>query len=449
MPDEWAACLDAWVLLAAAHLSFSVPDFQRISAKDESITTFLLTYMSEAALSPDIASFGDPVRWKRLLKLCFVLSNRLFHVEDPPGNILRWEFLSDFCKVYGKARSLKAISSLWAGSRLVLERDLAAMKSSLIEDLESGIEGNPKHLEQKLKRLNHLIHSSPETATFLMNGSDFLDGLISCYKLMNPPLRKAIISTAYLSLLGLTEGPNPRFSLLTDQLYSLKAAADSHKAGPTNFNDSFAAELVTATPILKQLQNRVESNETSSGRAKSVISSLKEFRKAGGGWPKRLVKSKVDKGKGSAPVQDEYGNGSAGEIHIYRMSLITQIQDLFPDLGSSFIMKLLHEYDEDVEQVISHLLEDSLPTHLRDVDHGDVLWATSIFTDLSRSNFASGPKANRPRAKSCQILRLGQRRLYFRHDKIFLMMMSSISSLWTPLASILGDEIPIRLQTTC
>jgi activating signal cointegrator complex subunit 2 len=372
VPQEWAACLDAWILLVEAHLSFPVPDFQRISAKDDSISAFLLSYMSEAAPSANIATFGDPLRWKKLWKRCFLLSNRLFHVEQPPGNILRWEFLSDFCKVYGKARSMKAISSLWTGSRDILERNFTALKNSLIENLESGIKGSPKELEQKLKRLNHLLHCSPETATFFMNGSDFLDGLVSCYKLMNPPLRKAIISTAYLSLLGLTEGPSPRFSLLTDQLYSLKAAADSHKVGPMNVNDSLVAELVTVTPILKQIQQRIDSNEPGSGRARSVISSLEGFRKAGG-RPKRLVKRKIDKGKGCAPVQDEYSHGSSGEIHIHRMSLIAHVQDLFPDLGSRFVMKLLDEYDGDVEQVISHLLEDSLPTHLRDADHGEAL----------------------------------------------------------------------------
>jgi len=373
VPEEWAACLDAWILLAEAHLSFSAADFKRILAKDDSISAFLLSYMSEAALSPDIASFGDPPRWKKLWKQCFLLANRLFHVEQPPGNIIRWEFLSDFCKVYGKARSMKAISSLWIGSRVVLERVFSALKTSLVENLESGIKGSPSELEQKLKRLNHLLHCSPETATFFMNGSDFLDGLVSCYKLMNPSLRKAIISTAYLSLLGLTEEPSPRFSLLTDQLYSLKAAADSHKAGPTSVNDSLVAELVTVTPILKQIQQRIDSNETSSSIAKSTISSLEGFRKAGGGRPKRLVKRKIDKGKGPAPIQDDYGHGSSDEIHIHRMSLITQVQDLFPDLGSRFVMKLLDEYDEDVEQVISHLLEDSLPTHLRDADHGEAL----------------------------------------------------------------------------
>ncbi|EHL00723.1 putative CUE domain-containing protein 3 [Glarea lozoyensis 74030] len=75
-----------------------------------------------------------------------------------------------------------------------------------------------------------------------MAGSDFLDSLISCYKIMNPPLRKTIISTTYLCLIGLTEDPKPRLTTLIDQLYSLDAAAKAHKEGPTNVNDSLVAE---------------------------------------------------------------------------------------------------------------------------------------------------------------------------------------------------------------
>jgi activating signal cointegrator complex subunit 2 len=373
VPEEWGACLDAWILLLEAHLSLSTLDFECMVAKDESITIFLLSYMSEVASSHDVASFGGSLSWKTLRKQCFSLSARLFHVENPPGDSLGWKFLSDFCKVYGKALATRIISSLWVRYQTVLERNLAIIKSSLIENLDSGINGSLTNLEQDLKRLNHLTYCSPDTAVFLLSGSDFLDGLVSCYKLMNPPLRKAIISTAYLSLLGLTEGSNPRFSLLIDLLYSLKTAAESHKAGPTNINDSLVAELVTVTPILEQFKGRIEKNEISSSRANSVLSSLAAFRKAGHERPKRLVQRKIDKGKGPAFMYEEYAHGSTGEMHIHRISLITQVQDLFPDLGSKFIMKLLDEYNEDVEQVISHLLEDSLPAHLRDTNRREAL----------------------------------------------------------------------------
>src|ERR1700722_672510 len=74
IPQEWEACLDAWILLAEAHLSLAIADFIQISAKDESVTTFLISYMSKAALSPDIESFGDLLKWKKLRRKCFFLS---------------------------------------------------------------------------------------------------------------------------------------------------------------------------------------------------------------------------------------------------------------------------------------------------------------------------------------------------------------------------------------
>ncbi|EME40293.1 hypothetical protein DOTSEDRAFT_74933 [Dothistroma septosporum NZE10] len=53
---------------------------------------------------------------------------------------------------------------------------------------------------------------------------------------------------------------------------------------------------------------------------------------------------------------------------MHRLSAVTQIQDLFPDLGSGFVLKLLDEYSDDVEQVTAHLLDESLPGHLSGLD---------------------------------------------------------------------------------
>lgn len=371
MPEEWEACLDAWLLLIEAHYLLPPTDFLRISAKDASVAAFLVSYMSESARSSGVASFGSIQKWTKLRTYCYFLSIRILRIDHPPDLLLTWEFLSDLCKVYGKTSSAKLIASIWERPHMSLQKSLAALKSNLIEELGNGIKGDPKELERKLKRLNHLLHSSVDTATYFMTGSDFLDGLVSCYKLMNPPLRKAIISTIYLSLIGLTEGPNPKASLLTDQLYALKAAADAHKAGPININDSLVAELVTATPILEQIQERIGSDRTGAGRVKSIISSLEGFRKPGGGRVKKVVSRNAGKGKGVASEHDGYGHGTAAHVHVHRMSLITQIQDLFPDLGSGFVLKLLDEYGENVELVISHLLEGSLPTHLQNADQSE------------------------------------------------------------------------------
>lgn len=364
MPEDWKASLGAWISLAEAHLSLSSPDFERLSLKDESLVVFLSSYISQAASSHDDYS-QETSESKTLHRYCFLLTKRLLDGHPPPEQLLSWIYLAGFSKAYGKTITSKIIGALWNPfPPKAMELSLASLKTFLIARLEAGLKDSIKDLEHTLKQLNHLLHASPNTAVFFMSGSDFLDGLISCYKLMNPPLRKAILSTAYLCLIGLMEGSKPKFSLLTDQLYALKVAAETHKAGPTNENDSLVAELVTATPVLKQTEIRMEADGHSIARVKSVIIALGSFRKAGGGRPKRLIKRKVEKGKGRAQDSYEIGQGAIGQIQVHRMSLISQVQDLFPDLGSGFVLKLLDEYKDDVEQIVSHLLEGSLPTHL-------------------------------------------------------------------------------------
>ena len=375
VPQEWEACLSSWVSLAEAHLSLPDSEFLRLSANDESIALFLLSFMRETASSGP-AVLGSSQSAVALLRQSFLLAARLLRIQDTPSPLLQWEFLADFCRVYSKIYSKKTTSSLIDGlfkkPKGTPETSLQALKKQLIISLDGGIKGDLVLLEARLKRLNHLLHASTDAAAFFLAGTDFLDGLISCYKVMNPPLRRTIITTTYLCLIGLTEGENPKFSILSDQLYSLKAAADAHNAGPTSANDSMVPELVTSTPILKQIQHRLEISGSSTNRLKTIITALENYRKPGGGVrPKRLIKRKIDKGKGVMTEEDQ--DEIQGQMHIHRMSQISQIHDLFPHLGSGFISKLLDEYGDNNEQVIAHILEDSLPPHLANADQAEEL----------------------------------------------------------------------------
>lgn len=370
VPEEWTACLDAWLALIASHLSLPDSEFLSISTKDESLTTFLSSFTRETALG-GTSILGSSQSAKRLLRDCFQLTTRILQSSSPPGELTQWEFLADLSRVYGKRKVAGLLSSLSESSKTQLDASLAGLKKFLIKNLDAGLQGGDlKGIESCLDRVNGLIDASPDVASLFLAGSDFLDGLINCYKIMNPPLRKVIIATTYLCLVGIAEGQ--KISSLTDQLYSLKAAADAHKAGPLNVNDSLVAELVTSTPILQQLERRIALSDNASSRTKSVLKDLATFKKAGGGMakPKRLVKRKVDKGKG---LEEFDATQLQQEMHIHRMSQISQIQDLFPGIGSGFVSKLLDEYNDNNEQVIAHLLEDSLPPHLRDADRSEEL----------------------------------------------------------------------------
>ncbi|KAI1640810.1 hypothetical protein F4809DRAFT_353446 [Biscogniauxia mediterranea] len=364
VPEEWEACLSAWLALSEAYLSLAGAEFERLALKDESVAIFLASLVREAAEHGTTTVVGESQPALSLLRRCYSLTKRLFQTSDPPPPLLQWEFLSDFSRVYGKARTSAVISDIFHNK--LVDTSLQAVKKSLIFALDSGAKGDLKSLESRLKRLNHLIHASPDTAAFFLAGSDFLDGLISCYKVTNLSLRKTIVTTAYLCLVGLTEGPAPKFSILSDQLYSLKAAADSHKSSSPNVDDSMVAELVTVTPILKQVRHRAEQSGSNNKRIESFVNGLEKHRKPGGNIrPKRLVKRKIDKGKSiMTEDQDEIGP----QMRMHHMSQISQIQDLFPDLGSGFISRLLDEYEDNTEQVVAHLLEDSLPPHLATID---------------------------------------------------------------------------------
>lgn len=373
--DEWSASLGAWISLVEAHLSLSDSGFQE-TLKDESVSAFLSSFIREVAVSGSSTVLGTSNPAKVLLKDCFLLASRIIKSTSPPANLIQWEFLSDFTKVYSKTRVKPVLSRLSKPSQAVLESSLVVLKKFLVKNLDEGLKGDLKATEERLDRVNHLINASPSAAMFLVAGSDFSNGLISCYRIMNPPLRKVIITTTYLGLIAYIDGDSPKFSILTDELYALKAAADSHKAGPLNVNDSLLPELVSTTPILQQIENKLEESGVPGTRTKSVLKDLSTFRKPGAGMkPKRLIRRKIDKGKGVA-LDDSAFLG--GEVHIHRMSQISQVQDLFGDLGSGFVSKLLDEYGEDTEQVIAHLLDDSLPAYLKDADRSEQLYVPPV-----------------------------------------------------------------------
>ncbi|KAK1573701.1 CUE domain-containing protein [Colletotrichum navitas] len=371
-PEDWESLLDAWATLTQAYLT--LPDAQLAKAaskEDSSVPPFLSSLVTKLADAPAGPStvLSPSAHSRTLLRSAFALASRLLTTPShpPPVALTSPPFLAAFSKLYRRSAP-PVLSRAFTLHGHALEQALAGLKKSLAQSLEAGLKADLKSLEARLASLNHLLHASPHAAAFFLAGGDFLDGLVSAFKITNPPLRKVLVAAAYLGLVGLTAAEPPRFGMLADVLFSLKTAAETHRAGPLGVNDSLVAELVTVTPVLRQLLKRAEVAGAASTALKSRIAALEGFRKPGGGGmmrpPKRLVKRRVDKGKGKA--NDAVADGA--ELHIHRQSQISLIQDLFPDLGSAFISKLFDEYGDDTEVVTAHLLEDSLPPHLATAD---------------------------------------------------------------------------------
>ncbi|MCJ1415187.1 hypothetical protein MMC32_001518 [Xylographa parallela] len=369
LSEEWQACLDSWIILAHGLLSLDRKAFAQASSKNQSLSEFLVSYASEASKDRGLVA---STRAENILRRdCFLLIHRLFtEVQPPLSTLLRWEFLGDLSTVYARTASLKPlIDSLWRKTKLESSADMLQSKKDLLGLLDAAGHTNSSELNTHLQRVAALLKSSHCYGNFLMVGSDIPDSIAKAWSHHTGDVKKKLVAITYLGLSSLLEGDKLNASLLIDHLFSLKTITENQHA--SGQSASLLSQLVSTTHFLRKLQDRLPA--TDSGRAKSLISYL-EGLKATGMKPKTHVRRRIDKGKHKE--RDEYGHGAMGGVHVHKMSLITQIQDLFPHLGSGFIVKLLDEYNDNTEQVTAHLLDDSLPECLKDADRSEQLYGT-------------------------------------------------------------------------
>ncbi|KAL1602790.1 hypothetical protein SLS60_006211 [Paraconiothyrium brasiliense] len=367
LPVEWSVYLDTWTSLAELHLRLSDSQFRNAIIEDgSSLTTFLTSFFHELANDDSLVPQSLLLR-----KKCFFLLHRVYSEDDVPDPLLDWPLLSDACRIFSKSAQFRSLlERLWKRKAASIEKSLQPTKTSLIKHLDSKI---PEEAQSTLDRLAALLRSSLDAGMYMIMGSDFLDSLCNAYPKVATSFQAKLATTAYLGLMSLLGGTKPNFSVLTDHLYSLKANGEQRaKVGAAQA--SLIADLVTNTPLLYRIREKATGPEAT--RVKNFAASLSSFQQLSIARPKKIVRSKVDKGKGKATKdedEDEYGHGAFDEIHVHRMSMISQIQDLFPDLGSGFVVKLLNEYNDNIEEVTAHLLEDSLSPHLANADRSEPL----------------------------------------------------------------------------
>ncbi|EUC30468.1 hypothetical protein COCCADRAFT_103869 [Bipolaris zeicola 26-R-13] len=363
LPEEWQLYLDSWSSLAELYLRLGDQQFVSTIQEKDTLTPFLTSFFHELANDDTLPSTVASLR-----KKAFFLSHRLLSRDDIPNALLSWSALSDLCHVYPKSEQLRTLlQGLWKRKGATIEKSLQTAKTSLIRNLESK---RPEETESTLDRVAPLLRASTDASLFMLTGSDFLDALLAAYPRVPQPMQKKLVTVTYLGLTAALEGLKPNYSLLSDHLYSLKSSEEQEQKKEPG-KKTLVADLVTNTPFLEKIRDKATAPEAS--RVKNTAATLSAFRQSGIARPKKLIRRKTNKGKAKA-TQDEYGHGAfIGEIHVHRMSMITQIQDLFPDLGAGFIVKCLYEYNDDIEQVTAHLLEESLPPHLAEADRSEKL----------------------------------------------------------------------------
>lgn len=356
-PADWEACLEAWLTLTDLYLRLPLKDLASAVNSGTSLTTFLHTfYRTTARPEHGDHSMSGP-NAQSLKKTCFMLVRRILLEADSVGSLLEYHFLANFSHAHMKSAALRRLmDSLWKRKDQALQKSMQKARSGLISSLAVFSESSSPDV---LSQLADIMLASPDVAALLMTGSDLVDALAVLYtSSKTAEQKKAVVATMYLGLTSLVKITPSKItpsniSLLSDHLYSLRAEADTQK------QTSLLADLVTNTPIIAKLRHSLA--EQTSARLMKLVDTLDTYRSPSIARPRKSKHSYRIKGKARAVAED-------GAMHVHRMSLVTQVQDLFPDLGSGFVLKLLDEYQDDAEQVISHLLDDSLPSHLRDAD---------------------------------------------------------------------------------
>ncbi|CAK4034240.1 related to CUE3 Meiotic induced gene, has a CUE domain that binds ubiquitin [Lecanosticta acicola] len=358
-PEEWEACLEAWLTLAQLTLRLPATDFDTNTIDKGPVPHFLASFYRELnSLSPGDGTLSTP-RAISLRKALFKVASRAFR---EPGSLatelLSWSFLSNFCHVHVKSPTLQQLmSSIWKRKSETIAPSLQKQKDLISKQLESKDAGNGFTM---LSQLAPIMHASADIGAFFMTGSDFLDSLVSAYsRSTSDPQKKSVSTVIYLGLISCVRTEVPNTSLLSDHLYTLKSQAD--KAGP---GQAVLADVVTNTTVISRIQQSLSGKAPE--RVSKLLDTLETYRAPSVARPRKAGRPR-SKGKGKQ-------KSTNGDLHIHKMSLVTQVQDLFPDLGSGFVLKLLDEYGDNVEQVTAHLLDDSLPPQLASLDRNEGAW---------------------------------------------------------------------------
>ncbi|MCJ1274019.1 hypothetical protein MMC21_001813 [Puttea exsequens] len=353
MPEEWELCLDSWLLITRKYLMLPDTSFILAAKTSSSLVLFLVSYVKNRNKSDNSKSI-------LLRKQSFLLMHRTIQVVRPlPADLAGWDYLTNLSLAYHKSAVLsRLLENHW--EEILNHKLLEISKATLIKTLERNLIDD---LEQRLLKELALIRTCFNYGQFLMIGSDLIDTLSTTYEQAASSLQKKIISFTYFSLMSLI-GPDPKTSALLDQLYSLKTT-------------TLLKAIIGGTPFLSKVRSRIPN--PNAGRAKSIIESLAAYDKAPDGRPKRPVRRKLDKGKGRD--NGEHGHSVLRDVHVHKLSLVSQVQDLFPDLGSAFIIKLLDEYDDDTVVVTDHLLNDSLPSYLEQANRSEELSQQPVHQD--------------------------------------------------------------------
>ena len=354
---DWQAYTEVCNALCHVALQLLPGQFCEQILIDSPLANFIKTYICESA-NEEVRELDE--REKELKQKCFLLLHRIWTSHEPvPGPLTTPEFLESLCTAYGSVPALPALlDEVWLRLRLDESSRFLMHKDTLVRNLESKNRTTILGRDNPLHRTAMILRCCSQYGRFLMVGSDFLDSLRSSWSSGAPALCHKAAVVAYYALKSLMEKTPRNMSSLIDHLYTLRADNDA-KSSPR----CLLLDLLSDSPFLHKF--RAACQDSGSGRAMSMLKYLQGLDVN----PKRhgtRIAGRKRKGKGKT-VSAISLDGSRG-ISIHRISLVTQIQDLFPDLESKYIITLLNQYNDDTERITAHLVDNSLSSTLSNAD---------------------------------------------------------------------------------
>ncbi|KGO74619.1 Ubiquitin system component Cue [Penicillium italicum] len=365
--NDWEACLDAWMALLGIRLNAPDQQFKVAAAEDASIPLFLASYYQYTAAGDSSLQSGPKAR--QLRRFCFLTTRRyILDLSNPPDGILDWRLLGNLCCCYPSSAALKtSLSSAWDLHQGKITSSIERAKAIVIKSLSSANSSSNPEVISDIRRLTILASVLPACGQELMAGSDFLDTIAEAYqsKGAREEFRKILVANTFVGLVSLLKEPVNLSSLL-DQLFSLKAAA---RVGAPKMKKeaTLLSDLICSSDLLIRLEKYLSIHPQKRGQ--DLLASLRTYQVESKSLHHRYQRrKKVNKGKEVSldPIV-------SGELHAHKMSLVTQVQDLFPDLGSAFVVRLLDFYNDNPETIVAHLLDDSLPLELQSLDRSEQL----------------------------------------------------------------------------
>lgn len=345
-PAEWQACLEGWIVSIEVRLRLTDKDFETISQADVG-TTFLISYLQQHTGPGEevIGSKDAKLRHRCYSLLKRIVSTAVLQMAHGPF----FDLLGMGSMAFSKSKDWRsALSTRWQLDQKELRKVLKAEKALLVSGKHLG---NDAVLRQK--KMAAFVRCLPDAAAVMMAGADYLDTLIELYNHGSSDLSRAVTENCYYCLLGLLM--RKQTTLLLDNLYHMKSTADQQKRTHAG-HSTLLSSLLCTTSYLHHLRSNAELLK----RQQTLVSELESYRQSMLHFhPSTKTSLRRSKGKSK---QTQAGS----DMHLHRASQISQVHELFPDLQTGYILKLLDHYSDSVENVIAALLEPtSLPAELQ------------------------------------------------------------------------------------